>query len=77
MDISALFSEYVIPYWPWILAVGAGLIVLRSIISRAAGLLSIVVAIAVFSGVGVSGLITWVSDRGWLDWWPLEGFGIS
>lgn len=77
MDIPGLFSEYVLPYWPWILAVIAGAMVLRAIIGRAAGLISIVVMVVVFSGVGVSGIITWFADRGWLDWWPLEGFGIN
>lgn len=77
MDIPGLFSVYVLPYWPWILAAIAGAMVLRAIIGRAAGLISIVVTIAVFSGVGVSGLLTWISDRGWLDSWPLEGFGIG
>lgn len=74
---ETLLADYVMPYWPWILIGLVGLIVLRSIIRRAMGLIWILVALGAFSGVGLTGVMTWFADRGWVDWWPLHGLGLS
>ena len=74
---AALLADYVVPYWPWILLGLIGLIVLRSFIRRAMGLIWILVALGAFSGVGLTGVMTWAGDRGWVDWWPLQGLGLT
>lgn len=65
-------DEFILPYWPWIILVIIGAIVIRVIIRRAAPCLVIVAAIAVFSSVGMTGILTWFRDRGFIDgtWIP-------
>lgn len=65
-------GEYILPYWPWILLVIIGSFVIRVIVRRAAPCLVIVAAIAVFSGMGMTGILTWFRDRGFIDgnWIP-------
>lgn len=74
---ESLLAEYVVPYWPWILIGLISLIVLRSIVRRAMGLVWILVALGAFSGVGLTGVMTWIADRGWADWWPFHGLGLT
>lgn len=66
-------GEYLLPYWPWIALLVIGAIVLRVIVRRAMPCLVLAVVLVLFSGVGFSGLVTWLRDRGiidpgWLPW---------
>lgn len=71
--IGDFFGEYIFPYWPWIVLIIIGAIVLRVIIRRAAPCIVVIGALIVFSGVGISGILTWLRDRGiadieWIPW---------
>lgn len=63
--ISELFSTYVLPYWPWIIAAIIGVLIirfaLRRIINRVIGL---IIGWFLIGGTATTGVSTWLSDRG-------------
>lgn len=70
---GGLFSEYVLPYWPWILGIVLGAMVLRFVMRRILSKVWALVGAALLGGSTFGGLGTWLSDRGAGlvgSWWP-------
>lgn len=71
---GSLFAEYVLPYWPWILGIVLGAMVIRFVMRRILSKVWALAGAALLGGGTIGGLGTWVSDRGanlgssWLPW---------
>lgn len=72
--VGGLFTEYVLPYWPWILGIIVGAMVIRFVMRRILSKVWALAGAVLLGGSTFGGLGTWLSDRGadlgasWIPW---------